>query len=122
MAEKAQVLVAAAGAGWESPLLPILAAPTSPVRLARRCVDLPDLVAAAAAGRGSLVLVSSRIDGWDADVIARLGECQVATLVVAEDPVDAERSRRLGVDRVLPADLAADPPLLLQALLDAAAT
>ncbi|MBA2507205.1 MAG: chromosome partitioning protein [Nocardioidaceae bacterium] len=120
MAEKAQVLVAAAGAGWESPLLPILAAPTSPVRLARRCVDLPDLVAAAAAGRGSLVLVSSRIDGWDADVVARLGECQVATLVVAEDPVDAERSRRLGVDRVLPADLAADPPLLLQALLDAA--
>ena len=120
MAEKAQVLVAAAGAGWESPLLPILAAPTSPVRLARRCVDLPDLVAAAAAGRGSLVLVSSRIDGWDADVIARLGECQVATLVVAEDLVDAERSRRLGVDRVLPADLAADPPLLLQALHDAA--
>lgn len=120
MAEKAHVLVAAAGAAWESPLLPILASRTSPVRLARRCVDLPDLVAAAAAGRGSLVLVSSRIDGWDADVVARLGECQVAMLVVAEDPDDAERSRRLGVDRVLPADLAADPPLLLQALLDAA--
>ncbi len=120
MSTPAHVLVAAAGARWESPLLPRLAAPGSPVRLARRCVDLPDLVAAAAAGRGSLALVSSLVDGWDADVVARLAECDVATLVVAEGPVDAERSRRLGVDRVLAADVAADPRLLIQALLDAA--
>lgn len=116
----AQVLVAAAGARWESGLLPRLAGPAAPVRLARRCVDLPDLVAAAAAGRGSLVLVSSQVDGWDADVVARLAECGVATVVVAEDGVDAERSRRLGAGRVLSADVAFDPGLLIQALLEAA--
>ncbi len=120
MGVTAHVLVAAAGARWESPLLPKLSAPGAQVRLARRCVDLPDLVAAAAAGRGSVVLVSSMVDGWDGDVVARLADCQVATVVVAEDLVDAERSRRLGADRVLSADTAADPQLVVEALLEAA--
>ncbi len=110
-----QVLVAAGGAEWESGTLPLLTAPGAPVRLARRCVDVPDLVAAAAAGRAGLALVAASLAGWDADVVARLAECDVRTLVVADGGVEAERCLRLGADAVLHVE-EADPPALLRAL------
>jgi len=112
----APVLVAAGGASWEAAVLPLLAAPGAPVRLARRCVDVPDLVAAAAAGRAGLAVVAAGLPGWDADVVARLGECGVRTLVVADGAVETERSRRLGADAVLSLDEAPDPSALLRAL------
>ncbi len=115
------VLVAAGGAGWEARLLPTLSAPGAPARLARRCVDVPDLVAAAAAGRAGLALVSAGVAGWDADVVARLAECDVRTVVVADGSAEVERARRIGGSTVVTDDVATDPDRLLQVLLDAAA-
>lgn len=114
------VLVAAGGAAWESGLLPQLAGPGAPVRLARRCVDIPDLVASAAAGRAGLALVSMSVSGWDADVVARLTDCRVRTVAVADGTVEADRGRRLGVGAVLATDTAADPQAVMRALLAAA--
>jgi len=114
------VLVAAGGAAWESGLLPLLAGPGGPVRLARRCVDIPDLVATAAAGRAGLALVSMSVSGWDADVVARLTDCRVRTVAVADGSVEADRGHRLGVGAVLSTDIAADPEAVVRALLEAA--
>lgn len=108
-------LLAAGGAGWESALVRVVTAPAAPVRLARRCVDVTDLVAAAAAGRAGLALVAADLPGWDADVVARLAACDVRTLVVADGPVEAERCRRLGADAVVEA-AEADPDTLVRAL------
>ena len=79
------MLLAAGGAPWESRLLPLLAVPASPVVLARRCVDVPDLVAAAAAGQGSVAAVAADLAGLDADVVARLAEAGVAVVAVAAE-------------------------------------
>ena len=114
------VLVAAGGAAWESGLLPLLAGPGAPVRLARRCVDIPDLVASAAAGRAGLALVSMSLSGWDADVVARLTDCRVRTVAVADGSVEEDRGRRLGVGAVLSTDTASNPQSVVRALLDAA--
>ena len=114
------VLVAAGGAAWESGLLPLLAGPGAPVRLARRCVDIPDLVASAAAGRAGLALVSMSVSGWDADVVARLTDCRVRTVAVADGSVEEDRGRRLGVGAVLSTDTASNPQSVVRALLEAA--
>ena len=112
--------MAAGGAAWESRLLPLLAGPGASVRLARRCVDIPDLVASAAAGRAGLALVSMSVSGWDADVVARLTDCRVRTVAVADGSVEENRGHRLGVGAVLSTDTASDPEAVVRALLAAA--
>jgi MinD-like ATPase involved in chromosome partitioning or flagellar assembly len=109
-----RVLLAAGGAGWESLLLPLLTAPGSPAALARRCVDVPDLVAAAAAGQGTVAAVASDLAGLDADAVDRLVDAGVAVLAVAATASSAHRLHELGVDTVLDAgEVAADPSVLL---------
>ena len=115
------VLVAAGGAAWESALLPLLTRPGAPVRLARRCVAVPDLLAAAAAGRAGLAVVSDQLAGWDVDAVGRLSASGVAALVVVERDTDAERSRRLGVDALVPAAHAAGPHAIVDRLVTLAA-
>lgn len=116
-----RVLVAAGGADWEAALLPVLTRPGAPVRLARRCVDVPDLVAAAVAGRADLAVVSADLVGWDVDATERLGACGVAVLVVVVGGADAERCRRLGADALLPAAAAAQPHAVVGELVRLAA-
>jgi len=109
-----RLLLAAGGAGWEARLLPVLAVPGSPVTLARRCVDLPDLVVAAVAGQGTVAAVSAGLPGLDADVVARLVEAGVAVLAVAEDAASASRMAGLGVEQALDAGtVTADPAVLV---------
>lgn len=99
------VLVAAAGADWEAEALEQLAAGAPDVVLARRCVDLAELLATAGTGVASVALVSVTLPGLDGDSISSLRAAGVGVLVVAAPHElldgDAERMRRLGVDHLL---------------------
>jgi len=57
------VLVAAAGAAWETTALDLLARQGSGGTLHKRCVDLSDLVASTATGLARVALVSARLPG-----------------------------------------------------------
>jgi len=99
------VLVAAAGAAWEAEALEQLAAGAPDVALARRCVDLAELLATAGTGVASVALVSVTLPGLDGDSVSVLRAAGVGVVVVAAPHElldgDAERMRRLGVDHLL---------------------
>ncbi len=99
------VLVAAAGARWEAAALDRLERGGPAVLLARRCVDLTDLLAAAGAGLAGAAVVSPALPGLDADSVTVLRRAGVGVVVVAAPEAlldgDAERLRRLGVDHLL---------------------
>ena len=98
------VLVAAAGSSWEAGALERLERDAD-VALARRCVDLTDLLATARAGLGSVAVLSLALPGLDADSVSSLRRAGVgAVLVAAPDELrdgDAERMRRLGIEHLL---------------------
>jgi Mrp family chromosome partitioning ATPase len=100
----ASVLLAAAGAGWEAEALDLLARSPATV-LVRRCMDLTDLLAAAATGAATAAVVSALLPGLDADGVAGVRRAGLSVVVVAEPGElvdgDVERLRRLGVDHVL---------------------
>jgi MinD-like ATPase involved in chromosome partitioning or flagellar assembly len=98
------VLLAAAGERWEAEALDRLERRGSGTVLARRCVDLTDLLATATAGLANVAVLSSTLPGLDADSVSRLrtsGVAVVAVLPAEGAPADAERMRRLGVDHLL---------------------
>jgi MinD-like ATPase involved in chromosome partitioning or flagellar assembly len=98
------VLVAAAGSPWEARAIDRLERGND-VALARRCVDLTDLLATAGAGLGSVAVVSPTLPGLDADSVSSLRRSGLGVvLVAAPDELldgDAERMRRLGIEHVL---------------------
>ncbi len=102
------VLTAVTGASWEADLVAALEATPSGVSVVRRCVDLPDLLAAAAAGTARAVLLSADLRRLDRDALTRLAVARMAVigLVAPGDEVAERRLRQLGVRRVLPADTA----------------
>lgn len=88
-----RVLTAVAGAA-EAPLVSGLR--TQPgVDVVRRCADLPDLLAAAAAGLGQVAVVSADLRGLDGDALDRLRSAGCAVVALA-DPGDAAAGQRLG--------------------------
>jgi len=95
MGERTPVLVAAAGAGWESGVLEALARSRTSV-LHKRCVDLPDLLATARTGLAGAALVDAALPGLDADSVDLLRRAGVGSLVLAGDPGDRDRLTRLG--------------------------
>jgi MinD-like ATPase involved in chromosome partitioning or flagellar assembly len=101
------VLLAAAGAGWEPDVLGTLERAPGLVLL-RRCVDLDDLLAAAASGQADAAVVAADLPGLDAtaaDELRRHGVRVVA--VVPSGPAgDAARSRatRAGLQRLVADD------------------
>ena len=99
------VLTAVTGAPWESRLVAALES-GSGVEVVRRCVDIADLLAAAAAGHGRAVLLSADLRQLDREVVRRLGASGVAVVGVApaEDDQGEIRLRQLGVARVVSAD------------------
>jgi MinD-like ATPase involved in chromosome partitioning or flagellar assembly len=116
-----QVYTAVTGAAWESELVGALDRADHGVTVVRRCVDVADLLAAAATGTGQAALLSADLRRLDADTVSRLTAAGVAVVGVV-DPGDqpaAERLHRLGVGRVLPVD--APPEEIAQALRDAVA-
>jgi Flp pilus assembly CpaE family ATPase len=99
------VLTAVTGAPWESRLVAALES-GSGVEVVRRCVDIADLLAAAAAGHGRAVLLSADLRQLDREVVRRLGASGVAVVGVApsEDDQGEIRLRQLGVAHVVSAD------------------
>jgi MinD-like ATPase involved in chromosome partitioning or flagellar assembly len=116
-----QVFTAVTGASWESTLVGALDRADHGVTVVRRCVDVADLLAAAATGTGQAALLSAELRRLDGDAVARLAAAGVAVVGLV-DPGDeraAERLRQLGVARVLPADT--EPEQIAAALREAVA-
>ncbi|MGY1662152.1 CpaE family protein [Geodermatophilus sp. SYSU D00705] len=114
-----QVFTAVTGAGWESELVGALDRTDHGVTVVRRCVDVSELLAAAATGTGQAALLSADLRRLDADAVSRLAAAGVAVVGLV-DPGDdraADRLRALGVVHVLPADT--EPDGIAQALRDA---
>lgn len=82
-----------------------LGAPGSPATVTRRCADLPELLAVAAAGLGTVAVVSADAADLDRDVVRELHESGVWVVAVADLRTgwSVERTRSLGVDRVVDA-------------------
>lgn len=80
------------------------------VRVVRRCVDLADTLATAAAGVGRVVLLSADLPGLDRDALTRLAVAGVGVVgLTAPGDEAAERLlRQLGVAQVVAADHSAD--------------
>ncbi|SFL66607.1 AAA family ATPase [Geodermatophilus ruber] len=116
-----QVFTAVTGAGWESALVGALDRADHGVTVVRRCVDVSELLAAAATGTGQAALLSADLRRLDADTVTRLAATGVAVVGLVEPGDDraADRLRGLGVARVLPAD--AEPDVIAAALREAVA-
>jgi MinD-like ATPase involved in chromosome partitioning or flagellar assembly len=117
---KLAVLTAAAGAAWESHWIGAFERLDLSVAVSRRCVDVVELLAVAAAGQGRVALVSAALRHFDADAVARLIAAGVAPVGVVQrdDATATSRLRALGVAHIVPAD--AEPEVVASVL--AAAT
>lgn len=94
------VLVVAAGAAWESPVLGLVAGRPGLVVL-KRCVDVDDLLAAGSAGQADAALVALDAPGLDQSAVDLLHRHQVRVVAVSGGgSPDAARARaaRVGVD------------------------
>ena len=98
------VLLLAAGAGWESAALSRLA-DASDVVVLKRCVDVPDLLATAAAGQADVAVVDLGAPGFDSAAVDHLRASGVRPVAVApngEEPdAAALAASRMGVGSVL---------------------
>jgi MinD-like ATPase involved in chromosome partitioning or flagellar assembly len=103
---KLPVLSVADGAAWEERLVAAFERGSHPVEIVRRCVDVVDLLAVAAAGQGRVALLSAALRRLDVDAIDRLRASGVAAVgVVARGDGPAEqRLRAIGVVHVVPDD------------------
>ena len=93
------VLILASGAPWESRVLGLLDREPG-VAVLRRCVDVPDLLAAASAGQADVAVVSLEAPGLDQAAVDHLRRFQVRPVaVVPAGPADEHRLRvaRLGI-------------------------
>ena len=100
------VLTAVTDGLWEADLVAVLESNDLGVSVVRRCVDLADLLATAAAGTARAVLLSADLRRLDRDALARLSAAGVAVvgLVPSGDEDGERRLRQLGVPAVLAAD------------------
>ncbi|WP_129667417.1 AAA family ATPase [Phytoactinopolyspora endophytica] len=122
-ADKVQVLTAVTSAGWDTHLIQALRSAPGRFTVARRCVDLADLLGAAGAGLGQVALVSGdlrRLDRDALDVIRRAKVGVVGVQPPGDAVADRERLSALGIRHHVPVD--ADPAELAAAVLDAIAT
>ncbi|WP_409483550.1 CpaE family protein [Arsenicicoccus dermatophilus] len=91
--------------GWDADVVAALGAR---VAVGRRCVDLPDLLAAAEAGLGDVVLLAARLRGLDLSAVRdlRLRSVGVVGVVSPGEEADEAGLRQLGVSTLVPADAA----------------
>jgi MinD-like ATPase involved in chromosome partitioning or flagellar assembly len=108
------VLLALTGSALESSVITALQhSERAGVHIVRRCVDVTDLVAAAATGQARAALVAADLPHLDADVVAALRAAHVEPLGVVSEHAAApvHRLHQIGIGVVLtagtPADLAA---------------
>ena len=113
------VLCAVRGPG-ETAVVTALDGASGRLTVQRRCADLAELLAAAAAGLGQLAVVSADLPHLDREAVAQLHAARVRVLaLVGLPPGQAERMGALGVDAVLADD--AEARLLVAAVLSLAA-
>jgi MinD-like ATPase involved in chromosome partitioning or flagellar assembly len=100
------VLTAVTDAVWEADLVSAFERQDYGVSVVRRCVDLADLLAAAAGGSARAVILSADLRRLDRDALARLATAGVAVVgLVVPGRDDAERRlHQLGVRHILAAD------------------
>ena len=96
---------------WEGRLVTVLERATD-LDVTRRCADLPELLAAAAAGLAAVALVSADLRSLDRAALAHLRDSGVAVVGVYPpgDEAAERHLRQLGVEAVVAAD--ADGTLL----------
>ncbi len=100
------ILTAVTDASWEADLVAGLADTEHGVTVVRRCVDVADLLAAAASRTADAVVLSADLRRLDRDALSRLDAAGVAVVGLV-DPEDEEAQRRLhqlGVPVVLPSN------------------
>ncbi len=119
---KLPVLTAAEGSAWEAQLVVALEQGQHPVTVVRRCVDVVELLAVAAAGQAQAALLAAGLRRLDADAIDRLAAAGVAAVgVVTRGDVAAEdRLRAMGVLHIVPAD--AEASVVASVIADAVAS
>src|SRR5699024_1796194 len=98
------VLTAVTGAPWEGTFIAALAAMPSRLRVARRCVDVADLLAAASAGHGQVAFVAGDLPRFDHDTVLQLGSAGVAVVGVAAGASPEEGLLRCGVSEIVTPD------------------
>ena len=79
------VLLVSTGASWEPSALAALQSHPGTVLL-KRCVDVPDLLAAASTGQADVAVLGVDLPGLDHDVVDELTRYGVRVLGVAADP------------------------------------
>lgn len=96
-----EVVVAVTGA-WEPELVARLDGCRG-ARVIRRCPDLADLLATAAAGLGDLAVISADLRGLDRDALDHLKRAGLAVIGATADPDEASerRLRQLGIATVI---------------------
>ena len=99
-------VLTAVGGAWESDLVTALEG-TAGYAVARRCANVADLLAAAAAGVGEVALVSPELRALDRPALHELAAhgVQVAGVAAPGDDLGERRLRQLGLIVVLRADL-----------------
>ena len=92
------VLVVAAGAAWESPVLELIGARSGMVVL-KRCVDVDELLATSSAGQADAAVVALDAPGLDPTAVEVLHRHQVRVVAVGADSESGQtRAARVGVD------------------------
>lgn len=90
-------MIAAGDAPWEQDAIREIDA-SSALRLARRCVDIADLLAVAHTGRAAAAIVSTELSGLDVDAVHLLERAGVRVSALG---ADAARCEALGIGRIL---------------------
>ncbi len=118
---KLPVLTAAEGAGWEAGLVVALERGDHGVAVVRRCVDVVDLLAVAAAGQARAALVAAALRRLDADAVDRLVAAGVMPVGVVRrgDTAAEDRLRAIGVQHLVPDD--AEPSVVASVIAQAVA-
>jgi Flp pilus assembly CpaE family ATPase len=116
------ILLAVTGAPWEAEV--VRRAEQAPgIRVVRRCVDIADVLGAAASGQARAVLLAEDLPRLTTEAIAALHARRIAVVALV-DPADSgeptggeDRLSRMGIERILPADVGAED--LARAITDA---
>lgn len=103
--EPVVVLVAAAGAAWESTAVEALTGRAGVVLL-KRCVDVDDLLAAASAGQADAAVLGLDAHGLDAAAVDLLRRHRVRPVAVVPGSVEPDTARlrasRIGIRTLVP--------------------
>jgi Flp pilus assembly CpaE family ATPase len=118
---KLPILTAAGGAPWEAGLLIALERGDHGVVVARRCVDVVDLLAVAASGQARAALVASGLRRLDSDAVDRLNAVGVVPVGVVRpgDTETEDRLRAMGIEFLVPDD--AEPDVVGSVIAEAVA-